>query len=56
MGIKELLSLFNSVKLQKAGEPVIRIKKPEGRLIWNSDIDGTYIRAKHGEIGSKKHD
>jgi hypothetical protein len=55
MGIVALLKSYYG-RAPEAGKAFVRQKNPEGRLIWNSAIKGTYIRAKHGEIGSKKHD
>jgi hypothetical protein len=54
MGIEALLALFSTVKLPEAGKVVVKQKKQEGRLIWNSNVNGACIRAKHGEIGSVK--
>lgn len=38
-------------------EKFIAQQKPKGRrrVIWNSYSQGTYIKAKHGSIGTPKH-
>ena len=34
----------------KDGSGIHQMQKRHGRLIWNSQISGTYVRAIHGEL------
>jgi len=42
---------FNPMKsMPLNGSGINQLKKRFGRLVWNSDIKGTYVRAIHGEL------
>ena len=38
---------------RRADEKIATKQRMKGKLIWNSHAKGTYIRAKHGEIGGR---
>lgn len=46
-GLLRLLKLFTPVI--NANKHKIKPKK-QGKVLWNSSVKGTYIKAKHGEL------
>lgn len=46
--------IFNSYEFTRRYVPDF-IPIIDGKLIWDSANKGTYIKAKHGEIGIRKH-
>jgi len=44
---------FNSFSNSRNFVPTFRYVR-RGRLIWDSEVKGTYVKKKHGPIGSSK--
>jgi hypothetical protein len=42
---------FNSMESNpKNGSGISKLEKRSGRLVWNSKVKGTYVRAIHGKL------